>query len=224
MKLLGGLLIFTSALSGCADGPTSEAPAPVPVLRLLDLDADSDRVGVAGVSLVSPLRLQVLKGGVPGDGVPASGVLVRWTTTSGKISPETTLTDAAGIAIASWTPGKGVGTYSATAEVPSSTRRRIIFDARVFEANTVLFATNEGYSFRSARNGSSPAVDTIGVGDTLIWRLDPYDYDERYVDTFGAADIVVYSSPLEGRGIYRRPGTFEYRETLGGARGTVVVR
>lgn len=91
--------------------------------------------------------------------------------------------DAAGIAVAVWTPGQRVGAYSATAEVPSSTRRRITFEARVYDANTVLFATNQGYSFRSARNGSSPAVDSIGVGDTLIWRLDPYDYDERDVDT-----------------------------------------
>jgi plastocyanin len=221
MRLLGGCLLLACALAGCAgaDGPTSDDP--VPVVGLRDLDAGADRVGVAGVSLASPLRLQVLIGGVP-----RSGVLVRWTTTSGTISPETALTDASGNATAIWTPA-WAGAYNVTAEVSSPSRRRINFDARIFESNTVLLTTNEGYKFRSARNGSSPAVDTISVGDTMVWRLDPFDYDEHSIETFGAAmpgGDFPYGDVAEVRATYLRPGTFEYRDRVYGGRGTVVVR
>jgi hypothetical protein len=222
MRLLGGCLVVACALSGCADGGGPTSDDPVPVVELSDLDAGTDRVGVAGVSIASPLRLRVLRGGLPSAGVP-----VHWTTTSGSISPETALTDASGIVTATWTPAGGVDAYHATAELSSPSRPRINFNARIFEANTVLLATNEGYSFKSARNRSSPAVDTISVGDTMVWRLDPFDYDEHSIDTFGAAmpgGDFPYSGVAEVRATYLRPGTFEYRDSVFGGRGTVVVR
>jgi hypothetical protein len=112
------------------------------------------------------------------------------------------------------------------ARVASPTSQRLVFEARIYEVHTVLLQTNGGYRFRSARNGSVPAVDTISVGDTLVWRLDPFDYDEHVIDTFGAAigGGFPYSNPSEVRAAYLRPGTFEYRDPHYGGRGTVVVR
>ncbi len=52
-------------------------------------------------TLPAPLRVRVLRGGVP-----EGGVEVRWTTNHGSVSPATVRTDTAGIAKAYWTLGQ----------------------------------------------------------------------------------------------------------------------
>lgn len=138
------------------------------------------------------------------------------------------ITDQLGVATATWTFGPTSGTKTTLAEVRAAGGRSVAFQALVFEQNTVLLSTNENYRFLSPRNGSSPEVDTIPVGGTLTWRLDPFDYDEHRMETSGGtlvgSGMFPYAEPSEVRVRYLTHGTFEYIDRVYGGRGVVVVR
>jgi hypothetical protein len=224
-----GVTVILYTLLGCAEGKVSTPlPALPSVTKLTALDRDLLRIGVDGAPLKPPLRVLVLT-----DGLPAAGVEVSWATTSGRVSPERSTTDQFGVATATWVPAASQQVPSATATIGLPSSQSVSFSARVSDGLVdgfalVLLKTNDGYVFESARNGSSPAVDTIAVGAGMVWRLDPFDYDTHTMDTFGASDLVgggfPYANPSEVRAIYPRAGTFTYKDLVYGGTGTVVVR
>lgn len=233
LRHVSRFVLVSCTLPGCWDGPASAPSAPTPpprttpvVTALVDPDVVRSRFGVTGGRPIQPVRLLVL-----GAGEAIAGVAVHWATTSGSISPEVTLTDQFGIATATWTFGPVPGPQNATVVVPSAGGRSVVFQAQVFPVgseNTVLMKTNEGYGFLSTVNGSSPAVDTIAVGSTLLWQLDPFDYDQHVMVTPGATPsnggVFTYATPSIVSATYRTPGTFVYRDSVYGTSGTVVVR
>ncbi len=223
-----GVTTMLYTLLGCADGKVSTLLELPPVTKLTALDGDRQRVGVGGAPLKPPLRVLVLTGGLP-----AAGVEVNWTTTSGTVSPERSTTDQFGVATATWRPAASQQEPSATATIGLPSSQSVFFSARVFDGLVdgfamVLLKTNDGYVFESVRNGSSPAVDTIAVGAGMIWRLDPFDYESHTIDTFGASDLVggdyPYANPSEVHATYPKVGTFTYKDLPYGGTGTVVVR
>ncbi|HWA59392.1 MAG TPA: hypothetical protein VG692_19215 [Gemmatimonadales bacterium] len=92
-------------------GPPTTGPAE------LRPAAGLGQAGPAGSTLPVPLAVRVFDS----TGVPFPGIAVTWavTTGGGLISPIDSITDAQGIASASWQLGDSVGTQSVTASSPS---------------------------------------------------------------------------------------------------------
>jgi plastocyanin len=106
-------LLFTAAIVGglvaCSDTattPTIPPPPPPPPLVTVTVDPTSDwQTGVVGTPLTRPLRVTVRS-----DGVPSPGVAITWQVSEGgSIVAASSITDAAGIATASWTLGPVAG-------------------------------------------------------------------------------------------------------------------
>ena len=115
------LLIAAAAvgLLGCSD-PTMPPP---PVTITVDPTTDGQS-GVVGTTLTQALRVTVQS-----DGTPSAGVTVTWQVSEGRMAPVSSITDAAGIATATWTLGQVAGTVSAVARVPDRVYRAGVFRA-----------------------------------------------------------------------------------------------
>ncbi len=93
----------------------------------------------------------------------------------------------------------------------------------------ILLHTNSSQTqFSSVQNNSIPAVDTLSVGQTIIWRLAPFDYDLHVVEVGGTPPLYSfefpYAEPSDVRFTFSTKGTFQYRDVYSRATGTVVVR
>ena len=88
----------------------------------------------------------------------------------------------------------------------------------------------DSYVFRSSQNGSrAPAVDTIPVGATMQWLLDPFDYDVHRVVSVGSPSFqggdLPYASPSTVSVTFPTPGTYQYNDFYyPDDRGTIVVQ
>jgi plastocyanin len=88
----------------------------------------------------------------------------------------------------------------------------------------------DNYVFRSSQNGSrAPAVDTIPVGATMQWLLDPFDYDVHRVESVGSPSFqggdLPYANPSTLSVTFPTPGTYQYNDFYyPDDRGTIVVR
>ena len=81
----------------------------------------------------------------------------------------------------------------------------------------------------SRENGSSPAVDTIPAGRTIVWTLE-FDYDLHGVapvgdPTFQGGGDFPYANPSTISVTFSAPGTYHYADPYNpNATGVVVVR
>lgn len=95
-------------------------------------------------------------------------------------------------------------------------------------SRTVILETNNDHRFVSLHNGSSPAVDTVAVGATIVWALSPFDYDYHNVTSVGLPALpggggFPYAAQSEVRITFAKPGVYRYRDTFYQGTGTVVV-
>lgn len=95
-------------------------------------------------------------------------------------------------------------------------------------AYLVQLHTNSG-AFVSRQNGSRPAVDTIPAGATVVWTLDPFDYDLHGVMSVGTPSFpgggdFPYANPSTVRALFTTPGIYKYEDPYSGAAGIIVVR
>ncbi len=96
-------------------------------MRAMQTPAQSgdNQAGLVGEPLPAPLRVIVTR-----DDEPVEDVEVVWNPGSnGSMSPETSTTDASGIAQTFWTLGTAPGQQNATARVPDSDQAPISFTA-----------------------------------------------------------------------------------------------
>jgi plastocyanin len=112
------LAVATLWLAACAD---PSAPAG---LRVTAVDPTNGQIGVVGAALALPLSVRV-----ESDGVPRAGVTVDWAASAGAILPARTVSDAGGLASATWTLGAEVGTMTATTTVAGAAGSPVIFNA-----------------------------------------------------------------------------------------------
>jgi hypothetical protein len=81
-------------------------------------------VGVVGAQLPLPLSVRI-----ESDGEPRAGVTVEWEASAGTILPARTVSDATGLASATWTLGPGIGAMSATSTVAGASGSPVVFSA-----------------------------------------------------------------------------------------------
>src|SRR4051794_41447201 len=93
-------------LLACSD---PSAPAG---LKVAAVDPTNGQIGVVGTALPLPLSVRV-----ESDGAPRAGVTVDWAVSAGTILPAHTVSDAGGLASATWTLGPEIGAMTATTTV-----------------------------------------------------------------------------------------------------------
>ena len=136
ISVRASLLIVTIVAPGCSD-PT--APPPPPVLMAAAVPASNGQTGAAGTTLSSPLGVQVQS-----DDAPKSGVTVTWQASAGSIVPASSLTDAAGLATATWTLGTVPGAMTASATVAGAEGSPVAFSATALPPVRVTAAAVSG--------------------------------------------------------------------------------
>ena len=106
------------ALLACSD---PSAPA---ALKLTGVTGTNDQTAVVGTSLPLPLSVRVQS-----DGTPRAGVRVTWEASAGTIVPAQSLSDAAGLASATWTLGMEPGSMTASTRVEGAEGSPVSFRA-----------------------------------------------------------------------------------------------
>jgi hypothetical protein len=156
--LLGALGLVAS---GCAGDGTG--PQPSPRITVSKISGD-EQIGGINSTLLLPLRVVV-----DSAGTKQAGVVVTWQTSGGVIDPPSGVTDAAGIATATWTLDGVAVANVATATVDGV--NPVTFRATALPGRVVFLQLQPSAAFVSAQNGSEPAVDTIAAGQSMFWVL-----------------------------------------------------
>lgn len=168
-------------------------------------NSGENQAGLAGDTLILPIRALVTR-----NGQPEEGVTVQWATSvpGASLVPDNSETDASGIAETRWVLGPGGGPQTARALLTSGAKN-VTFHATATGGSGVAFGNT---FFRSNRNGSQdPAVDTIVVGGSLTWTGTGGDHSVRSQGTPSFDDSPV----LGGVGAtytatFPTAGTYEY--------------
>jgi hypothetical protein len=162
-----------------------------------------------------------------GNALP--GQAVSWTVESGPVafSMKEGTTDATGRSTAIVEPTGTAGGAVVRAATTGSTASASFALTVLPPAYRVVL---DNYVFRSDQNGSrTPAVDTIPVGATMEWLLDPFDYDLHRIVSVGLPSFpdaeIPYANPSLVSRTFVTAGTYEYADFYyPDDRGTLVVR
>jgi hypothetical protein len=111
LLLLGGMGL---GVAGCGAGDGGTGPPPLSVERVSETPTASGNAQAGAVATALPLPLRVV---VDSAGTKKPGVTVTWHTSNGLVTPQASVTDAAGIATAAWVLDTVVGIRYATAAV-----------------------------------------------------------------------------------------------------------
>lgn len=160
MRSPGFVLLHCAVASlaiACGDssGPGVDTPASVTLVS-----GDAQPTPEVGTKLPAPLIVRVAD--AQGKNLP--GITVAWSTVSGSLSTESSITDAGGSAAVEWTLGTAAGSQTATATVTGL--KSVTFTATAVPgAATQIILTRD-------------TVELLGIGDTF--RL-----NARAADRFG---------------------------------------
>jgi len=113
-----GLAAAAVWLAACSD------PSAPPGLSVTAVDPTDGQIGVVGTELPLPLSVRI-----ESDGEPRAGVTVSWEVSAGTILPAQTVSDAGGLASATWTLGPEIGTMTATTTVEGAAGSPVSFRA-----------------------------------------------------------------------------------------------
>jgi len=140
---------------GDSSGPGASTPANV-----ILVSGDAQPTPEVGTKLAAPLVVRV----TDAQGNNRAGVSVAWSTVSGSLSAESSITDATGSASVEWTLGTAVGTQTATATVTGL--KPVTFTAAAVPgAVTQILVTRD-------------TVELLGIGDF-------FRFNARAADRFG---------------------------------------
>jgi hypothetical protein len=162
-------------------------------------------------------------------GNAVGNAVIQWTVLHGSVTmaASTTTTGPDGVARNDVQLGSSADSILVRAKHPegASVTFSLGIDPPVF---MVFLVTTYPTRFASGWNGSSPAVDTIAVGQTMTWGLLPFDYENHGVWPVGTPTFVggdfPYGSPSEVRRTFTVPGTYLYYDPYTGVTGTLVVQ
>jgi plastocyanin len=210
---LSGLVGVTLACGGDDDGGNG----PDRSLARAPANSGEAQTGPTETALTDSIRVLVTQ-----DGTPEAGVSVNWSTSvaGAELSPATSVTDANGLAAASWRLGVVSGAQLASASVSGAGGSPVRFHATATGGRGATFGTT---FFRSNRNLSQdPAVDTIAAGTAFVWSgtggehtvrsqgapsftsSGPLNGDDTYSLTFPTAGTYVYDCQIHGSGMTGR--------------------
>ena len=159
----GGAQTAAASLSGAIGSPvtfTATAGASTLAIAKTATNSGDAQAGTAGLALANPLRVVVTEGG----GVK-SGVTVTWAAANGGTLTPGGVTDASGVATATWTLGAAGGAQTATASLSGASGSPVTFTATAAAVPTIT-VVQRGY-----QNGFSPATITINAGQSVrfVW-------------------------------------------------------
>jgi hypothetical protein len=207
-----GTMTATSTVAGAIGSPVSfSATGRIPVVRAEPVSPSDRQTGVVGTPLPLPLRVQVTS-----EGSLKAGAVVHWHPQAGTVSPETSTTDAEGIAAAEWTLGTVSGTETVDVDVQGAPSYATRFTAQArpgpIAAISVVGDVTRTFPANHASDQALVAVveDQYGngiVGQTVTWTVRE-----------GPADLVSVDGITDSEGL----STAEVEPT--GASGDVVVR
>lgn len=164
-KTCRALLACTALACGGGD---SQAPASSPPLAITKTPTGSgdSQQGLPSSTLSQPLRVLVTRGGAP-----EANVAVTWSTGSGGatiVGANPAMTDAGGIATASFKLGPTLGPQSAAAAISGGASTTFGAVAALPPPPQARISLSNNF-FRSDRNGTSPAIDTMVAGTQVTW-------------------------------------------------------
>lgn len=159
---------------------------------------------------------------------PADNAAVEWhvLTGPGELRRYDAKTNGTGVSSATVVPIGVTGRITVAAQANGKTAVFRI-SARTPEWRITL-STND-YVFVSTQNNTRPAVDTLPVGGTAVFTLDPFDYDLHGVEFFNSpatpgGGLFPYANPSTVIAVFTTPGVYHYRDPYYLMEGTIVVR
>lgn len=151
VAVLFASLVFAAA---CGDDDGVVEPATPTTLSIVD---GEDQDGTTGFPLEQQLRVRVLSQ----DGDPMANVMVTWTVSGGgTLSDSSTLTNAAGEAVVSWTLGPAEGPQTVTATAPGTSP--VTFTANASAVAPLFLAATAGNNQRGF------ALEPIGATRVVL--------------------------------------------------------
>ena len=154
-------VMTVSAVVAGAEGSPVTFSATAPVTVTVDAATDA-QIGVVGAALTQPLRVSVRS-----DGTPSAGVAVTWAVSGGSIAPASSVTDATGIASATWTLGQFAGAVQAWVKIPVSPDPVGFFTATALPGPATVIA-------KVAGDGQTLAVDHARFSSLIALVTDQY--------------------------------------------------
>jgi plastocyanin len=165
LRIPGAVLLASlSCVVAAACGGSSTTDSPAPVLQKTAASSGEGQTGFAGSALANPLRVLVTLSGAPQSGTSVSWVAVG---AGASAAPATSVTDATGIATATWTLGSTVGAQTATATLPGATGSPVTFTATAVAATAIQMAATASGDGQSGTVGN-PLGNPLRVLVTLL--------------------------------------------------------
>ena len=171
---LAGAQTAQAAVSGAAGSPvtfivTADAAGPA----VLEKTTGENQTATVGVAFVEPLGVRALDPFQNG----ANGVQVAWSVTQGSANLSQANTTTSGNGLAAGSSSITVTPTAAGSITVQSAAGALIGSPQIFHltANppppppTAITITVGNLFFRSNRNNTSPAVDTVKAGGTVTW-------------------------------------------------------
>jgi plastocyanin len=227
---VSGAQTATATLTGATGSPvTFTATANADAATTLAKAGGDNQTGEIGAQLAAAVQAKVSD--QFGNGV--QGVSVDWAATDATVSAPSVPSNAAGISAVTVTLGGTAGPITITATSGSLTGSPLTFAAEAVQPTpppTTAAVTVGNIFFRSSRNSTSPAVDTVAVGGTVTWTWVATGAEPHSVRSTGSPSFT--SSPvLTGNGEsydfnFSTAGTYQYDCSVHGAQmtGRIVVR
>lgn len=172
------LAVSVTAAASCGGGSSGGGTSsPKPVIQKATTASGDLQTGTVAAPLANPLRVLVTLGGSP-----LQADTVTWATsgTGASVSPAQSVTDASGIAAATWTLSQTAGSQSATAASTGTTGSPLTFMATATAAAAAQIALASGDNQAGALNttlANPPVVhatDAFGnavAGATVAWAV-----------------------------------------------------
>jgi plastocyanin len=156
-----GAMSATSTVAGASGSPVFfSATGRAPLVRAAPLSPTDGQTGLVGTALRLPLRVLVTF-----EGQVKAGATVHWHPTAGSLSPETSTTDAHGIAVAGWTLGTVAGTGKVQVTVDDAPSPVTFFTAVALPGPAAGIAVVDGAAVTLPVNHASGHVLTARVED-----------------------------------------------------------
>lgn len=140
-------------------------------------------------------------------------------------------TDKLGESTASLRPRSKGGSGVVVASIPGREQYAEIPFIIAPAPTPIIYLLTDKPEFRSARNGSHPAVDTVAAGTEVSWVLVPFDYEFHAIASFGTPTFAggsefefPYANPSVVTVTFSQQGTYRYTDPATGLVGTIVVR
>jgi len=172
-----GVAACLALLAACSGGDNGNGPPPPALVAARAPVSGNAQTGTVAQSLANPIRVLVTR-----DGAPEPGATVTWSAAGpgASMSPPSGVTDAAGLAQATWTLPQASGVRTATAAVADAAGSPVSFSATALAGPATQLNRTGGNAQSGAINAALPtalqvtAVDQFGngvSGVSIAWQV-----------------------------------------------------